>query len=73
MTLEQQAIDIIAALPTDKLSYVMSYAKFLLAEEKDSLPHIEEKEFIRQPGILKGQIKMSDDFNETPDCFREYM
>lgn len=76
MTLEQQAINIITSLPTDKLTQVINFAKFLLSEDSDSLPHltIDKKEkFIRQPGLLKGQIKMSADFNEIPECFKEYM
>ena len=24
-------------------------------------------------GSLKGKIKISDDFNDTPDCFKEYV
>ncbi|MBQ9207380.1 MAG: DUF2281 domain-containing protein [Treponema sp.] len=27
----------------------------------------------RQPGIAKGTFWMADDFDETPDCFKEYM
>ena len=73
MTLEQQAINIITSLPTDKLTQVINFAKFLLTEDNDSMTIDKEEKFIRQPGLLKGQIKMSADFNETPECFKEYM
>lgn len=35
----------------------------------------EKKKFSRKEmfGILKGKIKMSDDFNAPLDCFKEYM
>ena len=32
-----------------------------------------EKKVLREPGALKGQIWMADDFDETPECFKEYM
>ncbi len=76
MTLEQQAIHIITALPTDKLSQVVSFAKFLLTQsEADMMPNQtkKEKKFFRQSGILKGQMSVADDFDETPECFKEYM
>ena len=31
------------------------------------------KKLYRQPGILKGKIWMAEDFDETPECFKEYM
>lgn len=77
MTLKQQAAHIITALPADKLSQVVNFAKFLLAQpETDWMPEpvqMKEGKCIRRSGILKGQINIADDFNETPDCFREYM
>lgn len=77
MTLEQQAaINIITALPADKLSQVISFAKFLLAQPETDMISVQEKtekeSFVRQPGILKGQIKIAADFDETPECFKEY-
>ncbi|MBQ3825749.1 MAG: DUF2281 domain-containing protein [Spirochaetaceae bacterium] len=32
-----------------------------------------EKKPVRQLGKWKGQISMADDFDETPECFKEYM
>lgn len=77
MTLEQQAINIITTLPADKLSQVVSFAKFLLAQPEvdvaKSKVNAKNKNTIRQPGILKGQITIAADFDETPACFKEYM
>lgn len=77
MTLEQQAVHIITALPADKLSQVVNFAKFLLAQpETDWMPEqaqMKEEKFFRRSGILKGQISIAADFDETPDCFKEYM
>lgn len=33
----------------------------------------QDEVFVRKPGILKGQIKIADDFDDTPDCFKEYL
>jgi hypothetical protein len=30
-------------------------------------------DFVRKPGSGAGEIKMSDDFDETPDDFKEYL
>ena len=38
-------------------------------ERVDPIP----PDFVRRPGSAAGQIEMSDDFNETPDDFKEYL
>lgn len=77
MTLEQQAIHIITALPADKLSQLVTYAQFLLAQPEvaaiSDQKNTNEEKNVRQPGILKGQIRMDSDFDETPECFKEYV
>ena len=30
-------------------------------------------DFVRRPGSAAGQIKMADDFNDTPDDFEQYL
>lgn len=73
MTLEQQAVHIITALPADKLSQVVSFAKFLLTQPETDRLLEPERKFVRRSGVLKGQISIADDFDETPECFKEYM
>ncbi len=77
MTLQQRALYMIEHLPDEKLSQVIQFAEFLsyysnpvvFTEEKA----VKEGNHIRKPGILKRKMIMSDDFDETPECFKEYM
>ena len=78
MTLQQRAIDIIGRLPEDKIVQVVQFAEFLSFDVKSQTtkPYYKkgvENGQIRKPGILKGKVKMSDDFDETPECFKEYV
>jgi hypothetical protein len=46
-------------------------------DERDAL-HIDPLDavpvdFVRQPGSGAGEIKMSDDFDQTPDDFKDYL
>jgi hypothetical protein len=46
-------------------------------DERDAL-HIDPLDavpagFVRRPGSGAGEIKMSDDFDETPDDFKDYL
>lgn len=77
MTLQQRALYMIEHLPDEKLLQVIQFAEFLscysnpVISTKDKT--IKEKNHIRKPGILKRKMIMSDDFDETPECFKEYM
>lgn len=46
-------------------------------DERDALhidpPDAVPADFVRQPGSGAGEIRMSDDFDETPDDFKEYL
>ncbi|MCM1246705.1 MAG: DUF2281 domain-containing protein [Roseburia sp.] len=57
MTLLQRATTVIGRLPEEKIEQVIQYAEG----------------YIRKPGILKRKMIMAEDFDETPDCFKEYM
>ena len=79
MTLQQRAINVIEHLPDDKLSQVIQFAEFLSSNPTPIMP-MERKavdennnKYIRKPGILKRKMIMSDDFDETPECFKEYL
>lgn len=77
MTLQQRAIDVIGRLPEDKINMVIQFAEFLSLDNKPQKNNYYLKEnkdgYIRKPGILKRKMIMSDDFDETPECFKEYM
>lgn len=66
-------------VPESEFDFVSQILDFVLSKnsksEKTNAEKKEksEKKFYRQPGILKGEIWMADDFDETPDCFAEYM
>lgn len=44
-------------------------------EKAENVIHVEKKKESRRNlrGLLPGNVMMSEDFNETPDCFEEYM
>ena len=63
-------------LPPDKQKVVEDFVDYLISkykvgEEKDesSLADIRRKNM----GWAKGQIWMADDFNETPEDFKDYL
>lgn len=77
MTLQQQALNVITNLPDEKLSLVLQFAEFLAEKSKGAVLVKREPEddsgYIRKPGILKRKMVMSEDFDETPECFKEYI
>ena len=67
-------IEKIKALPLDKQQEVDDFVDFLI--NKYQLNNIEESvaEHRRKNlGWAKGKIWMADDFNETPEDFKDYM
>lgn len=58
MTLQDQIVDAVHTLPEDKLPEPFHFIKILQGTYVKPL---------RQEGILKGQVWMSDDFNEPLD------
>ncbi len=72
MTLQQLTMEAMALLPESKKLQVLNFAKSLNAAQSAS-KHVSASKSRRKSGILKGQVKMADDFDETPECFKEYM
>lgn len=78
MTLQQRALNVIEHLPDEKLSQVIQFAEFLSSNSTSVMPterkavDEDNDKYIRKPGILKRKMVMSDDFDETPECFEEY-
>lgn len=78
MTLQQRALNVIEHLSDEKLSQVIQFAEFLSSNSTSVMPterkavDEDNDKYIRKPGILKRKMVMSDDFDETPECFEEY-
>ena len=54
-------------LSDSNMAEVLDFIKFLKNKQTSSVKH-------RTPGLLKGKLKfIADDFDETLDCFKEYM
>lgn len=72
MTIQQLTIEAMAFLPENKKLQVLNFAKSLNTV-KTASSRISSDTPRRKCGILRGQVKMTDDFDETPECFKEYM
>ena len=72
--MKQEILEMMEQLPPDKQEEVKDFVGFLLSRYKIT----ESREAIaemrkRNAGRLKGQIWMADDFNETPEDFKDYI
>ena len=72
MTLQQQAVQIVQVLPESKLPSLIDYARFL-NNDIDEAKGSSDSTPVRKFGRLKGKICMTEDFNETPAEFKEYI
>lgn len=79
MTLQQQATEVIEVVPEEKLPMLIEFAQFLSASSKQEFA-VQKRDTLstkakrrRIAGRLKGRIKIASDFNDTPECFQEYM
>ena len=78
MTLQQQALTTVQMLPEEKVPILIAFASFLNqtnvtdALSRQPTSSLSERRCALS-GILKGQIWMAEDFNETPECFKEYV
>lgn len=77
-SLHNKAIRIIKSLPDDKLSVLIQFADFLNSSSyRSDTASIHRNDLANKrkqlSGSLKGDIFIAPDFNETPDCFKEYM
>ncbi len=62
-------------LPEDMVMNIVRYTRFLKSEygAQPVREMTKNDGWYRKPGLLKGQIVMSDDFDEPLDDFAEYM
>lgn len=75
MTLRQQVIKEAGFLSEEELLQVIQFMNFLRynKSQRVSVMVEQKKKKYRERGCLSGQVKISDDFNETPECFKEYI
>jgi len=74
--MDNLTLEKVKKLPPEKQQEVEDFIDYLL--NKYEVRGQREIEFIaeqrrKNAGRLKGQIWMADDFNETPDDFKDYM
>lgn len=61
-------------LPEANIADVIEYIQFLKFKQlRDESAIVVRKHPERRLGIFEGKFVMSEDFDETPDCFKEYM
>lgn len=77
--MKEKAVDIISRMSEDKVYYLLQFLEGLEGLtannlETDSMSMFVNKSSGRKLGPLDGGLVfMADDFDETPDCFKEYM
>ena len=73
--MSNEVFDKIKRLPADKQQEVEDFIKFLLEKYLPQSENIETLANKRRQnlGRLHGQIHISDDFNKTPDDFKDYL
>ena len=78
MALQQETLYTVQLLPEEKLPTLIAFARFLT--QFDSFPDTASsgmdaltRKRRSVAGVLRGQVRMSKDFNETPDVFKEYL
>ena len=77
--MKEKAADIISRMPEDKVYHALQPLEGIEGltcknSETDSMDISVNKSSGRKLGPLAGGlIFMADDFDETPDCFKEYM
>ena len=74
-TLKQELNQRIDRLPDDSVRLLIQFIDSISLDHssKEKASRNEESKTYRKPGILKGSLVLADDFDETPECFKEYM
>ncbi|MBR6402163.1 MAG: DUF2281 domain-containing protein [Eubacterium sp.] len=67
---QQKAIKSIESLSEDQLQKLIIYIDTLLSGKTKRVEQSSEKNKKRKPGVLAGPVIMSEEFFETPDCFK---
>ena len=63
------------SMTEDQVMQLLTFARFLKSEAQSRKKTTEtsSQKHRRTPGGMPGNLWMADDFDETPDCFAEYM
>ena len=76
-SLQREAISAVDRVPIERLPILIQFARFLSSPAYETSENNSGQDIAlkrkRIAGSLKGKIMMADDFNETPDCFKEYL
>lgn len=76
MTLQQQVLKEAGLLSDEDLAQVIQFMGFLrvskAGKSSANIQQTDSKKY-RTRGGLSGKVILTDDFNETPECFKEYM
>ena len=71
------ALDLVIAeardLPEDSLMEVVRFIRAIKTRHEDSITSQKNQPVIREAGRYRGQIVVSDDFDEPIEAFKEYM
>ena len=76
MTSQQEALYAVRLLPKEKLPSLIAFARFLTQSDSFGDTAVSGVDTLTRrrravAGILRGKVRMSSDFNETPDVFKE--
>ena len=78
MTLQQEALYAVQRLPEEKLPTLIAFVRFLAQSDSFRDTAVSGADTLTRKrrsvaGVLRGQVRISEDFNETPDVFKEYL
>lgn len=74
--MSSDTIDKLEKLPPDKQKVVEDFVDYLISKYKIDIEVTDEtiaQKRQKNMGRLKGQIWIADDFNETPEDFKDYL
>ena len=70
MTAKQEAVSLMENISEEDAEEIVVFLKSYLEKKKYKET---KKPVIRKLGGYKGKVWISDDFDETPDCFKDYI
>lgn len=73
--MKEKAVDIINRMPEDKVYYVLQLLESIegLTDRNLGMDSMNKSSGRKLGPLTGGLVFMADDFDETPNCFKEYM